>query len=476
MEYSDAGFEEFQNLLRSNRETNRLLWRLRDNIYSALYYRVLGENPGKRHAGGLWLWIAWAVRKAFTPATQRPLPLDSGQHFHFHFLFCGTHSAHFDTLVPLLREAAAHPARRAVIVWNFGLTTDQENFLRKIGDVLVMRVPEIFPSVLVRRKLVALWRTVREVFRLQRQLRSTPHKYALSQRRSFVGESIFQFLLSGHLWKDLLRNEHEGAVFTTTESLYLCKALFDLARQRKMRAVHLCHGLRHAMHQVTRATDLCAFSEMDRRWFQSRVDADCTVRAIGNPRFESIRELVGEPRPRKAGAPFRLLFFSPGSPESPYTAEMINADMAVLAADAAVRAKFSVRIRPHPRQSLDHLAQTLREIGLHVDEVSRGTLAEDITWSDAAATTWSTALLEAAVSRRPCYWIDVGAKGFGGTEELEREGVGLSVRTAEEWAQAVDDLFSLQMRPPAVVTESTLEKLRVCLDSRVPWLKRLAFS
>ena len=47
MEYSDKGFEEFQDLLRPFRESHPLLWRIRDSLYAALYYRVPGSNPGK---------------------------------------------------------------------------------------------------------------------------------------------------------------------------------------------------------------------------------------------------------------------------------------------------------------------------------------------------------------------------------------------------------------------------------------------
>jgi hypothetical protein len=239
-----------------------------------------------------------------------------------------------------------------------------------------------------------------------------------------------------------------------------------------MRTVHFCHGFRHATHQVTRATDLCVYSELDRQWFQSRVEKDCTVRAIGNPRMETIRNTVGPPRDRKSGEPFRLLLFSSGE-ESPYTAEMVKADMAILAAESATCSKYILRIRPHPREPFDVLLKVTQELGLKVDEFSQGTLAEDVSWCDAAATSWSTALLEAAVAGRPCYWTDAGGCGFGGTGELQRAGLGLLVQTKEEWAQAVEELFLFQTQPPAVVPEATLNELRICLDDSVSWLQRL---
>jgi hypothetical protein len=239
-----------------------------------------------------------------------------------------------------------------------------------------------------------------------------------------------------------------------------------------MRTVHFCHGFRHAMHQVTRATDLCVYSELDRKWFQSRVEKGCTVRAIGNPRMEAIRNVVGPPRDRKPGEPFRLLLFSAGE-ESPYTAGMVKADMAILAAAPEVRSKYILRIRPHPREPFDVLLKVVKEIGLVADEFSQGALAGDISWCDAAATSWSTAMLEAAVAGRPCYWLDVGGYGFGGTGELQRAGLGLLVRNSEQWKLAVQEMFLGRVQPPAAVSERKLQELGICLPETISWLQRL---
>jgi hypothetical protein len=167
-----------------------------------------------------------------------------------------------------------------------------------------------------------------------------------------------------------------------------------------------------------------------------------------------------------------LLFFSQGE-ESPYSAGMMKADLAILAAESAIRSKYILRIRPHPREPFDVLLKVVKEIGLVVDEFSQETLAGDLSWCDAAATPWSTALLEAAVTGRPCYWTDACGHGFGGTGELQRAGLGLLVKTKEEWAQAVEKLFLFQTKPPAMVAQSKLNELRICLDDSVSWLQRV---
>jgi hypothetical protein len=66
MEHSDKGFEEFRDLLRPFRESHPLLWRIRDNLYAALYYRVPGGGRERRHRAGLWSWSLWAVERHIT--------------------------------------------------------------------------------------------------------------------------------------------------------------------------------------------------------------------------------------------------------------------------------------------------------------------------------------------------------------------------------------------------------------------------
>jgi hypothetical protein len=470
MEYSDTGFEEFQDLLRPFRESHPLLWRTRDSLYAALYYRVPGGGRERRHRAGLWSWSLWAVGKALLAAKKSVPSVESNSRFHF--LFCSPHSAHFDTLVPVARETAALSPGAPVCVWSVELKPEQESFLAGIGNVKVTRLPELYSCAPVSNKFRAARCALREVFALERLLEGTEQKEELRRRRSYVAEAVFHHLLAKDFWEGTLPCIPSGAVFTTTETFHLAKELVAAARKQNLRAIHFCHGLRHALHQVTRATDFCVFSELDRRWFQPKVEKDCTVRAIGNPRMETIRDTVGPPRGRKPGEPFRLLFFSQGE-ESPYTAWMMNADMAILAAEPVTRSHYILRVRPHPREPLDVLLKTAAEIGLVVDEFSEGTLADDLAWCDAAATPWSTALLEAAAAGRPCYWTDAGGYGFGGTGELQRAGLGLLVQTKKEWVEAVEKLFSLQTKPPAAVPKSKLNELKICLDDSVPWIERL---
>jgi len=457
-------------LLRPFRDTNPLLWQIRDGIYSGLYYRAPDRPPERRHLAGLWSWTLWAVLKALL-ISRRPVPPFNPQS-RFHFLFCGTHSAHYDTLLPVVREAAVRSPEAPVCAWSVELRPEQEASLAGIGNVSVVRLPGVYSCASRSIKLAAARRALREALALRRALKDTPHGKALRRKASFVAESFFHHLIALDFWNREFPRPASGAVFCTNESFYHAKAFISRARKRNWRAIHFCHGLRHAMHQVTQATDFCVFSEMDRAWFQPKVETGSAVRAIGNPRMEAIRDGASPPRRRNPGEPFRLLFLSSGI-ESPYTLEMVKADLAILAARPETRAKYLLRVRPHPREVRRILHEVVRELGLKVDEYSWGTLAEDLAWCDAAATPWSTALLEAAVAGRLCYWLDAGGHGFGGTGELQRAGLGLLVRTPEAWAEAVRQCSLLQTGPPAAVSTAKLNELRICLQASPSWWERL---
>lgn len=462
MKYSDAGFEEFQKTLNEFRESDPLLWRLRDSLYAAICYRMIGFKLERRHSAGLWSWAPWVAYKAVQSISKDTKQLSPDAKFGF--LFYGSHSAHFETLLPVVKEIAQE---HEVIVWSLALEAKQVSMLSEIRNVHVVPLANPFAAAsMLDHAIVAIRATFRlgEIFAEQ--------KSNIAAHRSLLAQTVFDYLGWKQFWRRIPPGCAASAVFVTSESSVIAKAFMESAMARGARAVHFCHGLRNAVHQVTVATDLCALSEMDHRWFAERVDKTTSVRAIGNPRIESIRAAVSLPRPRHLGEPFRLLFLSTGI-EDPYTEEMMRGDCSILALDKTDRAKYIVRVRPHPRESVAELARILQENRVTVDEFSSGSLIDDLAWCDAAATQCSTSLLEAAVAHRPCYWINARADGLCSTGDLQSAGLGQLIRTREQWMEAVEDLCALRIRPPALITDEALDRTRIVSDSRRSWLEKL---
>jgi len=463
VEYSDQGFEQFQVALKPFAESDPLLWRLRDSLYATLCYRMIGFSLEKRHIAGIWTWIPWAISKILRRVL---LPSRPSEDSPFGFLFYGSHGAHFETLLPVVRETAQN---HMVTAWCLALDPAQISRLGQVNNVRTAQLGN--PLDQMRRKDIGrhAMAAIRLTSRLSKLLPS--YRQELAAHRSLLIQVIFDYFVWKRFWLESGISKDLSAVFVTSEASPIAKGLIDAARDRGAKAVHLCHGLRHATHQVTRATDLCAFSEMDRQWFADRISETTVARAIGNPRIDSIRASIPPPR-RRHNEPFRLLFLNSGI-EDPYTPAMMEQDCKVLAINSVTRAKYLLRVRPHPRESATVLTRIFQKHGVHIDEFSSGSLSEDLEWCDAAATQCSTSLLEAAVTGRPCYWINARSDGLLGTGELQAAGIGRLIKSSNEWADAVNDLYVSRVSPPALIPDQILEKTRIANKTRQPWLDRL---
>jgi hypothetical protein len=185
-----------------------------------------------------------------------------------------------------------------------------------------------------------------------------------------------------------------------------------------------------------------------------------------------VRKKVGPPRSRFKGEPFRFLFFNAGV-EGQYKRNMQIDDLSILATSNDLKNRFTLRMRPHPRERIEDLKYTVNKAGLVVDEWGTGLLWEDLVWCDAAGTSLSTSLLEAAVCGRPCYWINARDDGIFRTDELRKSGLGLLVRSKGEWEKAVIDLFDSRIKPPARIPDDLLYKLKIIPAVSEPWRVRL---
>ncbi|MBA3650798.1 MAG: hypothetical protein H0W66_04765 [Chthoniobacterales bacterium] len=456
-------FERFQERIGGLRESHPLLWLLRDSIYLALHYQSATDVPLRRHQWGLWGWRLrwWRDWLFFRPLPNSP-PNESTR---FGFLFYGSWDSHFATLLPVLSELAA---REPVSVWTLALNSRQLQDLEAMSNVRLLPIAGSLsydrPRPSDRRRALADYRVLAQSEKL-----TTEEHLLLRTKASRVVELIFDYLNWTRIWNRAKTQLPTEALLLTSESTPLVKAMRDLARSQGCRVVHFFHGLPGATHQVTSATDVCVFSALEKDWLETRAPPGTRVHAIGNPRMEEIRKRVGPPRRRAKDEPFRALFFSQG-PGSDYTPAMRRQDLGILARD---QGSWHLRVRPHPTESEKLLREDLALAGLEVNEISSQSLLDDLTWSDVALTSFSTALLEAAVCGRICYWVNAQDYSIAAAQALRAQGIGGLIKSSEEWNSAIKRLLTLEMSEPEVVRKEVLLKLRIINPSGISWAQRL---
>ena len=295
-----------------------------------------------------------------------------------------------------------------------------------------------------------------------------------AKKNSQLTETTFEYFRWKRIWTSVSRALPSTALFLTSETSPVAKAVRDVMRETDRKVIHFLHGLPNATHQVTYATDICVYSASQEKWFQQRVAKDVHVRTIGNPRLEQIRTSVTRPQSRNPGESFRLVYFSQ-VPGSYYDRGARRTDFAILALNDSERTQFSLRVRPHPAESIDQLRKDLESVGITAYEFSTDSLIDDLTWCDVAATTFSTALLEAAVCGRLCYWINAGECVFHSIKALCDDGIGKTIRSATEWRDEMTLIAQLKVSPPAQITEQLLQDLKIIPRTNQRWLGRLDF-
>lgn len=474
MNFSEA-FEPFQERLHQLSRAEALLWRLRDSLYNSLFYELAGQHSFKRHLFGYSSWIASLLRKIVGSMCQS-MPMPTFQPTNFGFLFYGSHDAHFATLLPIVQEVAKE---QPTTIWWMALTDKQVRALANIDNVTCINV--------------GLWNTCRgysvtfttfaslfRSWRLQRMFEHfselLPHEKALAHlKRSEIAETIFDYLRWKNIWRSVAPSLPKIAVFLTSESAPIAKGLRDVMREFDRRVIHFLHGLPNATHQVTYSTDLCVFSNRQAEWFRQRVGENVRVRTIGNPRLESIRSIVPSAPTRRPNERKNLLFFSQ-PPGDSYTRELRRDDLRIIGSNSDAFDLFFFRVRPHPTESLPLLKEDLKSAGLNNCELSTSSLTEDLAWCDVAATAFSTALLEAAICGRVCYWIHTGSYALFSMTELCDQGIGKWIRNAGDWNEELNRFRLSQVASPAVVTEALLRQSNILGETQRTWLSRLSFE
>jgi hypothetical protein len=259
------------------------------------------------------------------------------------------------------------------------------------------------------------------------------------------------------------------AVFLTYELLPEAKAWVQWAREAGRRVVHVMHGQWLPTYQVTLATDLLLFSKVDEPWFRERVDPQVKIWTIGHPRLEMIRREVGLPEAPSSPRLPRIAFFSQPS-EGDYSRELRCRDWAIL---AGLRGRAEVRFRPHPRESLEVAMMDLKSIGADFIELSEAGLKEDLAWSDAVASSWSTVSLEAAVCGRGVFWTCTTPEKYKASQELQRAGIGVLLQCRDDWDDHLDAWLAGGWKAPVIIPEVSLQHFGIIGEAATPWISRL---
>lgn len=405
MEYSDENFERFSAELAGRVSPGELLWQVRDALFNAITYRSASEEklPARNRFGWLGYVLWWLLKGRAQRGSSKSLEkLAAARQA---YLFLEARDAHFMTLYPLLREAGAEG-----VAW-------------LADESIRTRLDDQSASSLVAGQWVPFVR-LRDFFSIARllfQARRLAGKDCDLETQGRLTEYLAQFFAWKRFWTESL-SAGCVVVYTTSESAPLAKALFAVAKERELRRVHWCHGLRHATWQVTLASELVCNTEGDVRYFVGRVPAECKAVCRSNPRVLAIAKAVGTPRVLDAGESPNILFMSQG-PESPYTPQMRLDDLKLLGS-LVVSRNGALRVRPHPRENLELLKEALAKAGIQRYEFSTEGLVEDLQWSDIVGTSWSTGLLEAHACGRECYWINNQIESFPVVQELVEEGIG----------------------------------------------------
>jgi len=472
MHYTDQGFEEFGKRWVLFGQDRPLSWRLRDAIYATLTAAESDIQRQRRHRAGVAGWLAWVIKETLRAALRGSSRISSGLTANWGFMVQST-PAHFNTLFPVIKEVAQ---KENVIVWMAAATPDEEKRLGSIANVKCVKAEwhnswgNAAAIIADARQAWCEFKDFENETALSRQ-----ERLALKARRIDVLEIFYRYLNWKRIWTSVGLGRVNKGVFVSFELAPSTKALVDVYRDRGLRCIQFCHGFRNALYAVSRCTDYCALSEADQKWFVTRMDSGCRVHAIGNPRLEAFIKDVGPTRRRNAKEPLRLLFLSQ-YPGWDFLEEMRNQVLALLKLDERTRRNCILRMRHHPNETIASLGAACEAQGLRVDEWSTGSLEDDIRWCDAAATCFSTALLEAAVCGRLCYWINPVPLISEAVAEWQKAGVGMVIPNSEVWTRAMEQAISGTVRQPASTGCEHFQKMRVLADNNESWLARLALS
>lgn len=414
MEYTNENFELFQNRLADSQLCDPFLWDLRDVIFcEAFYGRERKLLKLCSIPGGEYLYVLAEWLRALPRALCRKPSAKTGKS---HFLFCSPRNNHINRIYPLFKERNSNTSCAGWVSTRdvFGHIDDADQ--KKFADIDGQWA-----------RFVKL-RDSRTAKKYCRDLEDALPGFFSQLEIRKVNACFVMFLAWRRFWHHVM-DENIEEIYCTFEKSPVAKSFFYVARKLGIpHRVHWVHGLRHASLQSTLSTELWCMTEGDVRFFNTRVPEYCVPKVKRNPEADMLVASVGvrTPEQKDAMRPVHFLFLGPGL-ETSYTQEMRMADLAVIKrAQDALGNEAAWRFRPHP-SARERFHEELEAAGIVVSDFSSNTLIDDLKWSDAVGSSWSSLLLDVRETGRPIFWVQAEVRPLGGVNELIADGVGVHV-------------------------------------------------
>jgi hypothetical protein len=424
-----------------------------------VFAQILGPRTEMKFRFGLASWLLWFFGIHFwQKPSVRPLPVS------YSLAISGISTpAHEETVCAFAESYGM--GRESIRV--FGPSECPES-INLVAALPPLNLTSIQQSLTKPERLRALLRATSLALKIRKAAR--PDKAIKSSiRASFP--SIMDALTKLEGTRIALKGQiNSGALHALTYELQPeMKALVLACREEGARVLHLMHGQWLTTYQVTMATDILLFSQVDLPWFRKRVEPVVTLWAGGHPRVERLRRTVySKPKTDHHQKP-RIAFFSQPV-EGGYSRETRLRDWAIL---LPLKGVTEVRIRLHPRESLEQARADLETAGLDFMKLSEAGLTEDLAWCDAIASSWSTVAMEAAACGRGVFWTCSTPERYEASRELRSHGIGVLISNASEWFPHLDDWITTGWNPPVRVPEGRLRELGMIGDMEKSWLERL---
>ena len=433
VDFSNESYEAFEAaLIASGIPETSPAWTCRDMAFSALFHDPLDWSRIRKGRYALFAlpagWIAWLYSHHWQHRLRpQAVPRVRADH---HFLCLSSRSNHVRRIGP---EAAKRASEGTCHIWCTHEKTVE--MLRPYGDFGISMVSEPWADWLdtdiIRRASQAL-AEIRRALPLQDKLAAAKlaSTFAIREASTRFWDSVFV--------------EAPVSVLTTYEKDPLAKGFLEAARRKgTSRRVHWTHGLRHASQRVTESSELWCLTPADARYFASRLPAGCTPHCRRSPEADHWLETIGLLPETARHNPPTLHFLVLGSGFDPgYSVEMSVADMKVIAAAInSLGERVRWRFRPHPG-NIARFRQDMEDAGIQDADFSTRSLGEDLGWSHAVGSSFSSVLLDIEPTGRPIFWIQAETRTLYSVDQMIADGFGIQLDAANAAAR-IRDAFGL---------------------------------